>query len=372
MDNHFDIIVWEYINHPEKRVAIIASLSSDEKIRLKKVLDNISSNDLHDSPNLLQIKNKILKQKHKHTSTTFKHFAKYAAVVALVITAYFVANNYMTNNLPETELVAQSIEDGDGIVKLILDDGKVVELEKNFERIISKSNLVINNNKTVTYELISKKQQPQKFHTIVVPKKATYKVVLTDGTEVFLNSESKLTYPTAFSSKTRTVQLEGEALFNVTKSQHKKFIVKVGQVDVQVLGTVFNVNAYKERKQIVTTLVEGKVAVTAKHNKLNLQPNEQAIFTNDTFSKKNVDAQRFASWVNGVFYFDGMTLANMMHQVERWFDIQITFKDKSLTNKTFRGVIKKDQSLGLIFNIIENTAKVKVEKKGGLYFIDKI
>lgn len=204
------------------------------------------------------------------------------------------------------------------------------------------------------------------YNTIVVPRGGEYKLELADGTLVWLNSDSELRYPVKFAGSQRDVWLKGEGYFEVSKNPEKSFRVVVDDMIVKVLGTSFNINAYKDRGNILTTLVSGKVDIQDMSGKslVVMSPNQQVDFRHGKISVQEVDVTRFVSWIDGKFYFNDMTLENIMSQLQRWYDIEVFFVDEELKSYPFTGVIRRDFTAGQIFEIIEKTTRVKFNVRG--------
>ena len=205
------------------------------------------------------------------------------------------------------------------------------------------------------------------YNTIVVPRGGEYKLELADGTLVWLNSDSELRYPVKFAGSQRDVWLKGEGYFEVSKNPEKPFRVVVDDMIVKVLGTSFNINAYKDRGNILTTLVSGKVDIQDMSGKslVVMSPNQQVDFRHGKISSvQEVDITRFVSWIDGKFYFNDMTLENIMSQLQRWCDIEVFFVDEELKSYPFTGVIRRDFTAGQIFEIIEKTTRVKFNVRG--------
>ena len=205
------------------------------------------------------------------------------------------------------------------------------------------------------------------YNTIVVPRGGEYKLELADGTLVWLNSDSELRYPVKFAGSQRDVWLKGEGYFEVSKNPEKPFRVVVDDMIVKVLGTSFNINAYKDRGNILTTLVSGKVDIQDMSGKslVVMSPNQQVDFRHGKISSvQGVDITRFVSWIDGKFYFNDMTLENIMSQLQRWYDIEVFFVDEELKSYPFTGVIRRDFTAGQIFEIIEKTTRVKFNVRG--------
>jgi hypothetical protein len=201
------------------------------------------------------------------------------------------------------------------------------------------------------------------YNTIEVPRNGEFSILLSDGTIVWLNSESKLTYPVTFSGNTRKVYLEGEAYFEVAKDENKKFIVTTEKSILEVKGTTFNMKAYKGEVNI-TTLVEGSVNLRHRYDEastVNLKPNDQAKIStvNRKIKVDQVETHYYTAWKDGFFAYKEASLEEILKQLARWYDFEYNFKDNDIKNKVFTARLKRYDGVGEIFNILEQTGKVK-------------
>ena len=221
--------------------------------------------------------------------------------------------------------------------------------------------------RSVVYERREEQAGNPEYNTLVVPRQGELQVVLADGSKVYLNSESEIRYPTFFAGGERRVYLKGEAFFEVTSDTSRPFIVNVGEMDVRVLGTRFNVNAYVPERAIRTTLVSGKVRVSDREDKaaVVLEPGQQAVWKKNGLTMREVDALAVSAWVDGKFYFEeGMTLEEITEQLQRWYDIDFFFASERVKHFVFAGMIKKEYAANEIFSIIEKAARVKFTVNG--------
>lgn len=219
----------------------------------------------------------------------------------------------------------------------------------------------------VVYERREEQAENPEYNTLVVPRQGEFQVVLADGSKVYLNSESEIRYPTFFAGGERRVFLKGEAFFEVASDTSRPFIVEVGEMDVRVLGTRFNVNAYAPERAIRTTLVSGKVRVSDREDKaaVILEPGQQAVWKKDGLTTREVDALAVSAWVDGKFYFEeGMTLEEITEQLQRWYDIDFFFASERVKCFVFAGMIKKEYTANEIFSMIEKAARVKFTVNG--------
>lgn len=163
------------------------------------------------------------------------------------------------------------------------------------------------------------------WHTLATPQGKDFHIVLSDGTRVWLNAESSLTYPPAFAGALRTVRLQGEAYFEVAPDKAHPFVVECGDLKTTVIGTSFNVRRYRQEEPHVT-LAEGSVSVTHGGRQLALQPGQDATLGADgSLTAREVDVQAFICWKDGLFYFDGVPFERMMEDIGRWYKADVIF-----------------------------------------------
>lgn len=203
-------------------------------------------------------------------------------------------------------------------------------------------------------------------HTLTVPRGGEYRVVLSDGTTVWLNSESSLRYPAKFCGGERRVELTGEGYFDVAHDEKKQFVVSARGVDVSVLGTEFNIMSYDDSNGVETTLVNGRVNIVTETRNVALTPGRQAVYNLDTetIDINTVDTRIYTAWKDGVFEFDGMPLESICKLLGRWYNVDFVFADPKVARKTFTGEAKRDRSLVFILNLISDTQSIKYEMSG--------
>ena len=261
-----------------------------------------------------------------------KMFWIWSSSVAAILVGAFVSFNYLFNIpvAPPKSVTVFAADPNEQRIVLKLNDGKQFFLDDEPK----KENKQVEKRRTLDYTNLARNSVPVvkkmlQTHSIVIPRGETFKLILCDGTEVWLNANSKLVYPTAFIEKERTVFLEGEAYFKVTKDT-KPFIVKTDYLQTKVLGTEFNVKSYTAEDSHVT-LISGKVQVRSHENArfVDLEPGKDAILlSNGQFEVKEVNSEAYAYWKDGYFYFDELTLADIMKSVGRWYNVNVVFRNK--------------------------------------------
>ena len=190
-------------------------------------------------------------------------------------------------------------------------------------------------------------------------------MTLADGSQAWLNAGSSITYPVAFVGNERKVFITGEAYFEVAHNTAMPFKVSKGAMEVTVLGTHFNMNAYDDETDIKVTLLEGSVKVSDDKSSLLIKPKQQAVVTKSgTLSlRKNVDIEEIMAWKNGQFIFNSMDLESIMRQVSKWYDTDVVFEGKA-NKETFSGVVSRNSNISQVLKIIEEGGvKCKIEGK---------
>lgn len=176
-------------------------------------------------------------------------------------------------------------------------------------------------------------------------------ITLPDSTKVWLNSGSKISFSSDFKNKERNVQLEGEAFFSVTKDKHHPFRVKTDGIQVEVLGTQFNLKAYPEDKTISTTLVEGSLLVSDGTQETRIAPDQKVVFNKEQKEmvlQELTDTAPETEWKDGRFVFRNETLEDLEPRLERWFDVEIVFADEQVKHRRFTGVLERESILEAI------------------------
>ncbi|ODS84320.1 MAG: hypothetical protein ABS46_04145 [Cytophagaceae bacterium SCN 52-12] len=199
----------------------------------------------------------------------------------------------------------------------------------------------------------------QDFNTITAPAGGKYSVVLPDGSRVWLNAESSITFPTAFSPEERSVKISGEVYFEIAKDARRPFSVQVGALQkVRVLGTHFNINAYRDEGNITTTLLEGSVEVLASGDArpVMLKPGEQAALSGSgrINVRGDINTEEIVAWKNGMFQFEKADIETVMRQFSRWYNVDVIYEGP-LPSKTFSGKIDRKVNASEALDILSFT-----------------
>ncbi|MFL9830631.1 FecR family protein [Flavobacterium sp. ST-87] len=280
-----------------------------------------------------------------------------AASVMLFITFTAVFENQTRKTQPV--IVANTIETGTDKATLTLEDGSTVVLEKGK---VYNNKHVNSTGKELLYKNNKSSAAKAAFNYLTIPRGGQFAITLADGTKVWLNSETRLKFPVHFEEgKTRSVELVyGEAYFDVSPSTEHNgagFTVLQKNQRVHVIGTEFNIKAYKDDSNIATTLVEGKVEMQFGSVKQKLIPNQRASLDLATHTVKiaKVDVYSEICWKDGVFSFEDKPLDEIMKVLSRWYDIEVVFENESIKKEQFNGVLIKDRKIDEILKSIKNT-----------------
>lgn len=341
----------------------------DEKFMVSDIAGpSLSSNRLQEISNYILATNRGARV--QRVQFLRRAWLRYAAAILLIagaaVLAFLVFSDRASNlSDPANQVVANDILPGTNKAILTLSDGRKVELDSAAPTTINDGNLAIQNNNG---ELIYGKGEGSVMNTMATPNGGQYQLTLSDGTRVWLNAASSITYPTAFTGDNRQVKITGEAYLEVAKDKAHPFLVDVaGQSTVEVLGTSFNINSYADEGEIKTTLVEGSVKVGVNDHKVILKPGQQAVQPVDTaavlaerqpnnaagiFVKSDVDLSQTLAWKNGLFSFNNADLRLAMKQLERWYDIEVRY-EREVSNINLEGKMYRNVRLSNVLTFFE-------------------
>lgn len=293
-----------------------------------------------------------------------------AASVLLVITLlvmYYFPERSSGKIIPDNLIAGKDLPPGGKTAILTLQDGKTVDLSKADTTFIGGDQRI---SRKITGELVyaaaKETSTETAYHTLTTPEGGQYKVMLPDGTSVWLNAASSLKYPVSFSGDERLVELKGEGYFEVSTvptingKGKKKFVVKTGKTIVQVLGTHFNINAYTNEPAVKTTLLEGKVEVTLLKDssvKTILLPGEQAIIEGDDIKVlHNIMTTDITAWKDGLFRFKDADIKTIMRQVSRWYNAEVIYNDEIAGH--FNATVERNTPVSKLLHYLQLTKQV--------------
>jgi transmembrane sensor len=289
---------------------------------------------------------------------------KYAAAVILVaaLGAYVYMNRHHKPDAVVVKPVAPKQNDllpGGNKATLTLAGGKTITLDNagngniatqgNTEIIKTADGQLAYNSRSASAEVY--------FNTVSTPKGGQYQLTLADGTKIWMNAASALRFPTAFTGTERLVELDGEAYFEVAKNAQTPFIIKTKSgTTVQVLGTHFNIMAYRDEQDTKTTLLEGSVKVAFGQTEATLKPGQQAISPTERSTaivvNKHANIEEAIAWKNGVFQFNDADLKMVMRQIARWYDVEISYEG-NIPEKVFTGSMARNLNASELLSGIE-------------------
>ena len=307
----------------------------------------------------VDVRKELADFRNKHSKNNRRKYTRilWASVtgVAATVVIILVLRAMMISSQPEIIKVFQADHIAQEVTLQVNDEKEIKPLKEVVESLSSSSTAQLSS-KEIDYShallQTEVKEVGKQIHRLSIPRGETFKVVLSEGTEVFLNSDSRLAYPTVFKGKERVVSLEGEAYFKVAKDTEHPFIVKSGNLQVRVLGTEFNVRSYSPT-DVRVTLITGKVAVsdTCGVHSVEMRPGQSAqLSSNGTLVVDEVDIESFLYWKEGFFYFDDVALVDMMKEIGRWYNIDIEFRSSKIMDLRMHFFANRHQD---IFHLIE-------------------
>lgn len=318
-----------------------------------------------------------INDKEKKLNFSFPKYIKYVAAAAIVILIAGTAI-YMSAISQETAQEAAVIQPGTSQAKLTLSDGRTVDIKKS-DIEVNANGITVHYKKgvlsyvpedTLSYTESKAEELCWAPNELATPKGGENTVILADGTTVCLNAGSRLVFPVRFLGKQRIVYLEGEGFFDVHPDTEHPFIVKTRLGEIKVLGTAFNVSAYPESPTCLTTLVRGMVCYKAQNgSELILHPGEQAVTTGQGSISKPVDVEEYIGWTKGLYIFKNRSLGDIMDTFSRWYNVEITFDNSTISNMPFSGSVKRYESLNTFLNALKLTEKIDFRIEQGKVII---
>lgn len=292
----------------------------------------------------------------------------YAAAIVLILSVggvfYFSGDKEQTEILP---IAKNEVQVPGSRAVLILPDGRKVDLENEVLRsdLAQSDSLLLVSARSLKYRDIDSPDTTEIFHTLEIPRGGEYLLALSDGTMIYLNSESTLSFPVKFQGKERKVYLTGEAYFKVAKNTEHPFVVTAGELEVLVTGTTFGVRAYKDEKDIQTTLESGRVTVRVEGKSVKLVPNKQVLFNKSTMGLevRDVDVDLYLAWADGRLVYDNCPLEKILTDLGRWYNIDVFYSRDELRSYQFSLNMKKHEEFTQVLELIGKTGEVQFEIK---------
>ncbi|MDR3061640.1 MAG: FecR domain-containing protein, partial [Dysgonamonadaceae bacterium] len=345
-ENDPEFLAW--LEKDEENKALFLSLKNDNSVfDTDKIYRNI-------------VAKTGIQEKEKHQRRfRIPVWTRYASIIAILVTSsLFYISKYQNQKTSIAQIESQRIVPGGKKAVLLLANGSSVSLDSDF-KIEEKDGISINNDTTggrLNYDSGNGKTKKVEYHTIFIPIGGEYELKLSDGTQVHLNSGSKLTYPSYFEGNERHVKLEGEAFFDV-EHNGKSFSVETENIELKVLGTSFNLSSYGEDTEVATTLVTGSVEVKIRYNNESylITPGHQLTFNKESKKvlQEKVNTEIYTAWVRGEFIFRNQPMDDILKKLSRWYDFSIHYDNPETKNMRFTGSAEKKRPLSYLLKQIE-------------------
>ena len=305
------------------------------------------------------------------SSRQFLRFAAAAVIIlAIGLTSFYLITRKSApelSSVQDTPAYKNDIPPGGNHAILTLADGSRVVLDTARDGAITNQGgiTVIKLEGQLSYQSNGTTAGEVQYNTITTPNGGQYQLVLADGSRVWLNAASSLRFPTAFIGGLRKVELTGEGYFEVVHHASMPFHVGVGDMDIQVLGTRFNVMAYDDESIRRTTLVQGSIRTRINQKLVVLKPGQQLELSNtgSVRLKDQADLEEALAWKNGKFVFTGNDIQSVMRQLEKWYDIDVEY-GKNISPEEFVGMISRDVPISQILDMLKKTGTVDFEISG--------
>ncbi|MCL7988158.1 FecR domain-containing protein [Sphingobacterium sp. lm-10] len=311
---------------------------------------------------------KLNQTRQKRNSRRLYHFTSRVAVLlifllaatAISYQAWFGNTNVISNKkiiADKTGIYKNDVLPADTSAQLILADGSVISLGNTNMHIQDGTIHLEDDHGIVLNEELS--HDTPVYHTLSVPRASFFKMILPDGTKVWLNAMSQLHFPAQFPQNERRVVLEGEGYFEVAKDAEKPFYVEASGTSIRVLGTHFNVNSYRGRTR--ATLIEGSVEVHSGDQLARLLPGEEADVQRNGIKVSLADIDKVVAWKEGEFRFKGDNIATIVTQLGRWYDLDIKFSRSVDLNKHYSGSISRKSTLTEVLAMLTHVSSLHFE-----------
>lgn len=339
-----------------------------EELEQQKANLTAFTDKLEVEEDLAKVKQQLTGSDHYSQS---RHWFPYAAAIFLMLAGGGFFYNYSVkdsvDNKQEVGNILSAVgKQEDKTVQLVVGDNEeILHLDQKNDAIEIAGNTIRKEGNALIYSNLDKEV---KTNTLIVPATKDYKLVLADGTKVWLNSSSKLKFPMAFLEASREVYLEGEAYFEIAQNVQKPFIVHTAKTKVHVLGTKFNLNAYGN-ENVSTALLEGKVKMEAPTGEaILLSPGNKGIYNPlNGFLKESFDLNEIVAWKEGLYYFRNTSLQEISQILHRWFDIAIIFDNNNLKKKPITGLLDKKDLDGFLKDL-QTTTDIRYQlRQDGLH-----
>ncbi|PZP46241.1 MAG: hypothetical protein DI598_12400 [Pseudopedobacter saltans] len=364
-------ILKDWLHKDQKNLELFRSLSDPDEFGrdLKNVITYSNEDFVDRVTNMLD--DKDLNKDDSIVSNPNKGYWYYAAATILIVlcigfAVYWQqgtskkANPDLSKGINDT---TTPIKPGGNKAVLTLSNGKSIWLDTTANGQLGQDNIVKKDDGVIAYSGSTVSLQ---HNTVTTPRGGQYRVILEDGTKVWINAASEFRFPVSFVQDKREVFLKGEAYFEVAKNAEKPFIVHVNGSSIKVLGTHFNVMAYEEEKKIRTTLAEGSIMLNHEgKDSVVLRPGFQAdiVSSSENIKVAKADLAETLAWTKGLFLFKSTDINSIMRQVSRWYDLQVV-SEGDLSDVKFSGSLKRQENIADLLDILATDGRIRFRTKG--------
>lgn len=315
---------------------------------------------------------------HRHLSRklTIKRkmilIAKIAAALLIpAFVTFYLIFNPSEEIIDTKQVFASKSLPGSSKAQLVIENGEIFELDETQDLSIRDSVIQIKSRKSeLVYKTTSQHlalKPKEHYHTLIVPRGGEFDLTLSDGTKIWVNSQSRIKYPKNFVADIRMIELiEGEAYFEVAHDADRPFIVNTKEGLVKVLGTSFNIRAYSDEAASYTTLVDGSISLRHKHaeeSEVILEPGQQGVLidVNHKIRINEVDIELVIAWKDGNFIFASNRMEDILNRLSRWYDFEVQYENEELKNMMFRGNLDRKEGVVQILDLFEKTKRIQFE-----------
>jgi hypothetical protein len=376
---HIKLLFERYLNNHASREETAELFQYFQDTNNKEALEQMIENQLESQGREELIDKKILdrvfgkidldNEPQKIKSITWYKITGAAAAIILIISISYLFLNRSTYN----DHTATIVEPGRDKATLVLSSGKTIVLEDVANgKLTEELGTTIEKTEKggINYKIEGNTDVRVAMNLLNVPKGGQFQITLSDGTKVWLNSNSSLKYPSAFSASERRVELSGEAYFEVSKNKQKPFIVETSLQKVEVLGTKFNINAYDDESSTQTSLAEGSVRVSCKNNTTLLKPGQQSTLTDQHIAVRSINLDQVLDWKNGDFNFSNNNLKEIMRKISRWYNIEVIFEGP-ISQETYVAQISRKKRLNDVLRALQLSGSIKYNIRNNKLYISQ-
>ncbi len=308
-----------------------------------------------------------VKEEKKRKRRTLHYWAISGVAACLLVGALIATWTGRENAVPVE--VTKTIAAGGNKAVLWLSNGEKVKLENNMDELKETSVRIVNSGSVLSYEKNRDTVLREKVvNKVETPRGGEYGITLADGTRVYLGALSKIEYPVVFDGMKRVVKASGEVYFEVARDTAHPFVVEMTNLDVEVLGTSFNVRDYADEDYVEATLVSGKIKVYAGEETCILEPNYQAVLdkNNNTLETKEVDVSEFVDWKSGKLNVRNRRLEDILNRLSKWYDVYVFYMNEEAKDIRFYANIDRYSDMNELLDKFEKTGQVEFQVKGNV------